>query len=94
LESFVDAHGTPMLIGSLQAPGEPVRVSLVPLDLAARAACPVTTVALPDRAGPYQLIRAIRFEGNIAGVTIAAWGSSSAARFFFTRLRCVGNAAT
>jgi hypothetical protein len=94
LEGLLDAHGTPMLIGSVRAPGEPVRVSLVPLDLIARAACPVTTVALPERAGPYQVIRAIRFEGSIAGVTIAAWGSSGATRLFFTRLRCMGNAAT
>lgn len=88
--SLIDANGTPMLLGNLQ-PDKPSRASLVPLDVAARAACPASTIVVPSLPGQYQTIRALHFNGDVAGVTVAAWGNTVTPRVFFTRLRCVGS---
>lgn len=90
--TLIDANGTPMLLGDLRPFRERNRSSLVPLDPTARAACSPTTVFVPSLPDEYQAIAAIHFNGDVAGVIVATWGSTGAPRLFFTRLRCVAAA--
>ena len=83
--AVVDANGTPMLLGHLASPGN--GISLVPIDAAARAACPPSAVKVDGLAGRFQTIRAIHFQGDTAGVTLDSW-LSGPRRVFFARLRC------
>lgn len=90
--SLVDANGTPMLLGCLHPQGKASKASLVPLDANAGAACRANTVSLPSLPDHYQTIRALHFNGDVAGVALAAWDSTGVSRLFFTRLRCVRGA--
>jgi hypothetical protein len=86
--SLVDANGTPMLLGNLQPFSAPGRASFVPIDVNTRAACAASTVVVPSLHDLHQTVRAVHFEGDIAGVTVDAWDGAGARRLFFTRLRC------
>jgi hypothetical protein len=90
--SLVDANGTPVLLGCLHPRGKASKVSFVPLDVNAGAACRANTIAVASLPGHYQTIRALHFNGDVAGVAIAAWDSTGSSRLFFTRVRCVPGA--
>jgi hypothetical protein len=88
LFDVLDANGTLVLMGNLLPPAGGMRASLVAVDPAARAACAPNTVSVAGLSDFQQVVTAVHFEGDTAGIAIDTHALDGLRRTFFTRLRC------
>jgi hypothetical protein len=86
---LVNGNGALVIRGTIEPDGKPSLPALVPIDTNRGAACRPIELALADQRTAYQDIRALHFEGAIAGAVFETWGGQTGSeKEYFARLSC------